>query len=178
MLLKSKLCDDCFRVPILPTQTCPAQNTKTGEHHFLLLLTAIDGRCNLIHTFIMLLLSSFHHTGKFSFCPLVMMFFSSYFSKKYVKQRIVPNSVLRCDDSFLFNLLFLLYPCAVLVHSATERRSRLLFMRQWSQVGPSKKGKISREELEKWAESLNSLLASQSEFYLMKHLFKEENPIK
>ncbi|XP_073319704.1 uncharacterized protein [Pagrus major] len=46
--------------------------------------------------------------------------------------------------------------------STTERRSRLHFMRQWSQVGHSKKRKISREELEKWAESLNSLLASQT----------------
>lgn len=45
---------------------------------------------------------------------------------------------------------------------ATDRRSRLLFMRQWSQVGPSKKRKISREELEKWAESLDALLASQT----------------
>uniref|UniRef100_A0A4W6CZW6 Uncharacterized protein n=1 Tax=Lates calcarifer TaxID=8187 RepID=A0A4W6CZW6_LATCA len=53
-------------------------------------------------------------------------------------------------------------PFVVLVQSAKERRSRLLFMRQWSQVGHSKKSKISREELEKWAESLNALLASQS----------------
>ncbi|XP_070841589.1 uncharacterized protein [Chaetodon trifascialis] len=47
--------------------------------------------------------------------------------------------------------------------SATERRSRLLFMRQWSQMGHGRKRKISREELEKWAGSLNALLASQSE---------------
>ncbi|XP_031134826.1 uncharacterized protein si:ch211-152p11.4 isoform X2 [Sander lucioperca] len=47
--------------------------------------------------------------------------------------------------------------------SATERRSRLVFMRQWSQVGHGKKRKISQEELEKWAESLNALLASHSE---------------
>ncbi|XP_034748914.1 uncharacterized protein si:ch211-152p11.4 isoform X2 [Etheostoma cragini] len=47
--------------------------------------------------------------------------------------------------------------------SATERRSRLVFMRQWSQVGHSKKRKISQEELEKWATSLNALLASHSE---------------
>ncbi|XP_056154667.1 regulator of G-protein signaling 1 [Lampris incognitus] len=44
--------------------------------------------------------------------------------------------------------------------SAKERRSRLLFMRQWSQVGHSK-GKFSKEELGKWAESLDSLLASR-----------------
>lgn len=58
-------------------------------------------------------------------------------------------------------------PCSYVipVHSATERRSRLLFMRQWSQVGHNRKGKFSREELDKWAESLNSLLASQSEYY-------------
>ncbi|KAM3597041.1 uncharacterized protein V6R79_025236 [Siganus canaliculatus] len=42
----------------------------------------------------------------------------------------------------------------------TERRSRLHFMRQWSQIGHSKR-KISREELEKWAVSLNTVLGSQ-----------------
>ncbi|XP_077405560.1 uncharacterized protein LOC144037719 isoform X2 [Vanacampus margaritifer] len=47
--------------------------------------------------------------------------------------------------------------------SAKERRSRLLFMRQWSQVGHSRKHLISREEIEKWAESLDNLLANQSE---------------
>ncbi|CAL9691115.1 unnamed protein product [Knipowitschia caucasica] len=47
--------------------------------------------------------------------------------------------------------------------SVSERRSRLLFMRQWSQVGPSRKRKISREELERWAESLTALLSSHSE---------------
>ncbi|MEQ2277922.1 hypothetical protein XENORESO_009813 [Xenotaenia resolanae] len=46
-------------------------------------------------------------------------------------------------------------------NSATERRSRLHFMRQWSQVGHNKKGRISRDMLETWAESLNALLASQ-----------------
>ncbi|XP_061822775.1 uncharacterized protein [Nerophis lumbriciformis] len=44
--------------------------------------------------------------------------------------------------------------------SAKERRSHLLFMHQWSQVGLSRKRKINQEELEKWAESLDSLLAS------------------
>ncbi|XP_037548740.1 regulator of G-protein signaling 2 [Nematolebias whitei] len=43
--------------------------------------------------------------------------------------------------------------------SATDKRSRLHFMHQWSQVGLSKKRKFSREELDKWAESLNTLLA-------------------
>ncbi|XP_017292928.1 regulator of G-protein signaling 1 [Kryptolebias marmoratus] len=46
--------------------------------------------------------------------------------------------------------------------SATEKRSRLHFMHQWSQVGHNKKRKFSREELEKWAESLDALLASQA----------------
>lgn len=44
--------------------------------------------------------------------------------------------------------------------SVTERRSRLLFMHQWSQVGHGRGSRISREELEKWAESLNALLNS------------------
>lgn len=63
--------------------------------------------------------------------------------------------------------------------SATERRSRLLFMRQWSQVGHSKKGKISRDELQKWAESLNALLASQTGVSVfgafLRSEFSEEN---
>ncbi|KAM7383674.1 hypothetical protein PAMA_011165 [Pampus argenteus] len=63
--------------------------------------------------------------------------------------------------------------------SATERRSRLLFMHQWSQVGHSKKRKISREELEKWAESLNTLLASQTGVSVfgafLRSEFSEEN---
>ncbi|KAG7225358.1 hypothetical protein INR49_027341 [Caranx melampygus] len=63
--------------------------------------------------------------------------------------------------------------------SATERRSRLLFMRQWSQVGHSKKSKINREELESWAESLNTLLASQTGVSVfgafLRSEFSEEN---
>ncbi|XP_034400373.1 regulator of G-protein signaling 3 isoform X2 [Cyclopterus lumpus] len=63
--------------------------------------------------------------------------------------------------------------------SATERRSRLLFMRQWSQVGHSKKRKISQEELEKWAESLNALLLSQTGVSVfgafLRSEFSEEN---
>ncbi|XP_071775263.1 uncharacterized protein LOC139927141 [Centroberyx gerrardi] len=62
--------------------------------------------------------------------------------------------------------------------SAKERRSRLLFMRQWSQVGHSK-GKFSREELEKWAESLNALLASRTGISVfgafLRSEFSEEN---
>ncbi|XP_008279580.1 regulator of G-protein signaling 8 [Stegastes partitus] len=63
--------------------------------------------------------------------------------------------------------------------SATERRSRLLFMRQWSQVGHSKKRKIDRDELEKWAESLNALLASPTGVSVfgafLRSEFSEEN---
>lgn len=63
--------------------------------------------------------------------------------------------------------------------SATERRSRLFFMRQWSQVGHSKKSKISREELIKWGESLNALLASQTGVSVfgafLRSEFSEEN---
>ena len=105
------------------------------------------------------------------------IFFSSHLLKNiFVKQHIVLKFVLRCDGDgiFLYMLLLLMCPYVVLVHSATERRSRLHFMHQWSQVGHNKRRKISREELEKWAESLNTLLASQSEFYLMKHFLKAE----
>ncbi|XP_076013191.1 uncharacterized protein LOC143005719 isoform X2 [Genypterus blacodes] len=63
--------------------------------------------------------------------------------------------------------------------SATERRSHLHFMRQWSQVGHGKKGKISRDELEKWSESLNTLLASQTAVSVfgafLRSEFSEEN---
>ncbi|XP_028978648.1 regulator of G-protein signaling 12 isoform X2 [Esox lucius] len=45
---------------------------------------------------------------------------------------------------------------------AKERRSRLPFLRQWSEVGHSK-ARFNREELDKWAESLNALLASRIE---------------
>ncbi|KAM9307338.1 regulator of G-protein signaling 18 isoform 2-T2 [Pholidichthys leucotaenia] len=63
--------------------------------------------------------------------------------------------------------------------SAKERRSRLLFMHQWSQVGHSKKRKLNREELETWAESLNSLLASPTGVSVfgafLRSEFSEEN---
>ncbi|CAJ1083634.1 regulator of G-protein signaling 8 [Xyrichtys novacula] len=63
--------------------------------------------------------------------------------------------------------------------SPVERRSRLHFMRQWSQVGHNKKRKISKEELEKWAESLNALLASQTGVQVfgafLRSEFSEEN---
>ncbi|KAM9838498.1 uncharacterized protein ACBR49_017212 [Aulostomus maculatus] len=63
--------------------------------------------------------------------------------------------------------------------SVTERRSRLLFMHQWSQVGHSKKSKISREELEKWSGSLNALLSSQTGVSVfgafLRSEFSEEN---
>ena len=48
----------------------------------------------------------------------------------------------------------------LLLSSAKERRSRLRFMRQWSQVGHSRGVTFSVEELEKWGQSLNALLAS------------------
>ncbi|XP_077363995.1 uncharacterized protein LOC144007913 [Festucalex cinctus] len=63
--------------------------------------------------------------------------------------------------------------------SVKERRSRLLFMRQWSQVGHSRKHLISREEIEKWAESLDNLLASQTGVSVfgafLRSEFSEEN---
>lgn len=62
--------------------------------------------------------------------------------------------------------------------SAKERRSRLRFMRQWSLVGHGK-GKFSREELETWAQSLNSLLASRTGVSVfgafLRSEFSEEN---
>ncbi|AWP04967.1 putative regulator of G-protein signaling 8-like isoform 2 [Scophthalmus maximus] len=65
------------------------------------------------------------------------------------------------------------------IDSATERRSRLLFMRQWSQMAHSKKRRISQKELEKWAESLNTLLASQTGVSVfgafLRSEFSEEN---
>ncbi|XP_036371659.1 regulator of G-protein signaling 1 [Megalops cyprinoides] len=44
--------------------------------------------------------------------------------------------------------------------SSREKKSRLPFLRQWSQIGHSN-ARLSREELQKWAESLNTLLASR-----------------
>lgn len=62
--------------------------------------------------------------------------------------------------------------------SAKERRSRVPFLRQWSQVGHSK-GRFTRGELGKWAESLNALLESRAgvsvfEAFLRSE-FSEEN---
>ncbi|XP_024116125.1 regulator of G-protein signaling 8 [Oryzias melastigma] len=63
--------------------------------------------------------------------------------------------------------------------SAQERRSRMLFMRQWSQVGHTKRKKFRRAELEKWAESLNTLLASSTGVAVfaafLRSEFSEEN---
>lgn len=122
------------------------------------------------------LLTCLHHTGTFSYCPLLMMagkkyYFHLTFLKGFCEATHCPEV---CFEILWYNLLFLMCPYVVLVHSATERRSRLLFMRQWSQMGHSKKRKISQEELVKWAESLNTLLASQSEFYLIKTFLKAE----
>ncbi|KAL3983404.1 hypothetical protein ACER0C_015029 [Sarotherodon galilaeus] len=63
--------------------------------------------------------------------------------------------------------------------SAKERRSRLVFMRQWSQVGHSRKRRYNRDELEKWAESLNALLGSPTGVSVfgafLRSEFSEEN---
>uniref|UniRef100_A0A8C6U9P7 RGS domain-containing protein n=1 Tax=Neogobius melanostomus TaxID=47308 RepID=A0A8C6U9P7_9GOBI len=63
--------------------------------------------------------------------------------------------------------------------SVTDRRSRLLFMRQWSQVGHGRNRKMSREELESWAESLNALLSSPTGVSVfsafLRSEFSEEN---
>ncbi|KAM9777079.1 regulator of G-protein signaling 8 [Syngnathus typhle] len=62
---------------------------------------------------------------------------------------------------------------------AKERRSRLLFMRQWSQVGHNRSHALSREELEKWGESLDYLLASPTGLSVfgafLRAEFSEEN---
>ncbi|XP_028978653.1 regulator of G-protein signaling 1 isoform X7 [Esox lucius] len=61
---------------------------------------------------------------------------------------------------------------------AKERRSRLPFLRQWSEVGHSK-ARFNREELDKWAESLNALLASRTGVSVfgafLRSEFSEEN---
>ncbi|XP_055733321.1 regulator of G-protein signaling 3-like [Salvelinus fontinalis] len=62
--------------------------------------------------------------------------------------------------------------------SAKERRSRLPLMHQWSQVGHSN-AKFSRVELDKWAESLDDLLASRTGVSVfgafLRSEFSEEN---
>uniref|UniRef100_A0A3Q4N3T0 Regulator of G-protein signaling 3-like n=1 Tax=Neolamprologus brichardi TaxID=32507 RepID=A0A3Q4N3T0_NEOBR len=63
--------------------------------------------------------------------------------------------------------------------SAKERRSRLVFMHQWSQVGHSRKRNYNRDELEKWAESVNVLLESPTGVSVfgafLRSEFSEEN---
>ncbi|XP_067282842.1 regulator of G-protein signaling 18 [Pseudorasbora parva] len=46
------------------------------------------------------------------------------------------------------------------ISSAKERRSRMPFLRQWSEVGHAK-ARLSRKELENWAKSLDALLDSR-----------------
>lgn len=46
------------------------------------------------------------------------------------------------------------------ISSAKERRSRMPFLRQWSQVGHSK-AQLSRKEMEHWATSLDALMSSR-----------------
>ncbi|XP_016349508.1 regulator of G-protein signaling 18-like [Sinocyclocheilus anshuiensis] len=46
------------------------------------------------------------------------------------------------------------------VTSAKERRSRMPFLKQWSQVGHGR-AQLSREEMESWAKSLDALLESR-----------------
>ncbi|KAL2080352.1 hypothetical protein ACEWY4_024145 [Coilia grayii] len=62
--------------------------------------------------------------------------------------------------------------------STQERRSRLPFLRQWSQVGHSK-ARLSREELESWARSLSNLLSSRTGLSVfgafLRSEFSEEN---
>ncbi|XP_076157664.1 uncharacterized protein LOC143140566 [Alosa pseudoharengus] len=62
--------------------------------------------------------------------------------------------------------------------STTERRSRLPFLKQWSQVGHSK-GRFSREELESWSRSLSNLLSSRTGLSVfgafLRSEFSEEN---
>uniref|UniRef100_A0A3Q3WL16 RGS domain-containing protein n=1 Tax=Mola mola TaxID=94237 RepID=A0A3Q3WL16_MOLML len=61
----------------------------------------------------------------------------------------------------------------------TDRRSRLQFMLQWSQMSHSRKRNISQEELVKWAKSLNGLLDSQTGVSVfgafLRSEFSEEN---
>lgn len=72
----------------------------------------------------------------------------------------------------LFDMFSCLYPFLGLDHSATERRSRMHFMRQWSQVGPNRRGRITHDMLETWAESLNGLLDSQSKSQMHYWLYR------
>uniref|UniRef100_G3N5Q1 Si:ch211-152p11.4 n=1 Tax=Gasterosteus aculeatus TaxID=69293 RepID=G3N5Q1_GASAC len=63
--------------------------------------------------------------------------------------------------------------------STAKLHLRSLFGRQWSQMGHSKKRKLSQEELETWAESLNALLLSQTGVSVfgafLRSEFSEEN---
>ncbi|XP_031441978.1 regulator of G-protein signaling 1 isoform X2 [Clupea harengus] len=62
--------------------------------------------------------------------------------------------------------------------STTERRSRLPFLKQWSQVGHSR-ARLCREEMESWALSLSNLLSSRTGLSVfgafLRSEFSEEN---
>lgn len=68
---------------------------------------------------------------------------------------------------FWFHTFFSGCLCNVSSHplvslSTKERRSRIPFLKQWSQVGHSR-ARLSREEMESWAKSLDALLESRGE---------------
>ncbi|XP_056336488.1 regulator of G-protein signaling 2 [Danio aesculapii] len=64
------------------------------------------------------------------------------------------------------------------VTSTKEKRSRMPFLRQWSQVGHGR-GRLGRKEVESWAKSLETLLASRVGFSVfeafLRSEFSEEN---
>lgn len=131
----------CFRVLIHPTPTWPTRSTRTGENVVRLMLAVANWWMHI---------STWNITH----------FISDSESQSVVF--ILPG-MLWClfpvTQCFWSHQCWLSPLCLFLDRSAKERRSRILFMRQWSQVGHSRKRTYSHDELEKWAESLNSLLA-------------------
>ncbi|KAG9328588.1 hypothetical protein JZ751_012894 [Albula glossodonta] len=63
--------------------------------------------------------------------------------------------------------------------SSREKKSRLPFLRQWSQVGHGSGSRLSREEMQRWGESLSTLLASRAGVSVfaafLRSEFSEEN---
>ncbi|TRY60212.1 hypothetical protein DNTS_026362 [Danionella cerebrum] len=57
--------------------------------------------------------------------------------------------------------------------SAKERRSRMPFLRQWSQVGHSA-ARLRRKEMESWAKSLDTLLSSREGFTVFEAFLRSE----
>lgn len=80
-------------------------------------------------------------------CPFPALYFGPLL--------LIPHILLWLSLSRILSSSFVFF-------SAKERRSRMPFLRQWSEVGHSR-AQLSRKDMESWAKSLDALLESRGE---------------